>query len=158
MKIIRRNCFETNSSSTHSISISSSDDLNQTVPLDSNGNFTHILSGDYGWEINDYNDVISKIDYMGIYARDWAKGREEYFKSILEGVIQNQSGAKSVNVDFGQKKKSEYTEDYEYYENGYIDHQSVECSDYDYLFEEPSKLHKFLFSSQSSFRTDNDNH
>lgn len=146
-KIIRKSCFETNSSSTHSLSVdeSFSESLLETVPLD-NGVFKHSCYGDYGWEIETYNDVIDKIDYMSIYVRDWCGGRSDEFKDVLTRVIMEQSQASGVEINFGSD------------DDGYIDHQSVECNDYHYLFESPELLRMFIFSPKSSFRTDNDNH
>lgn len=148
--IIRKGCFETNSSSTHSITIdeSSSADMLQTVPLE-DGVFRHTLCGEYGWEQETYHDIESKIDYMAIYARDWGGNRSDELKETLVRVIKEHTAASSVEIDWADSGK---------WNEGSIDHQSVECEDYHHVFDNDETLRNFLFSRSSLFETDNDNH
>lgn len=164
-KIIRSSCFETNSSSTHSITIdsTSNESLYNPVPpymISEEGVFNHTCHGEYGWEIDTYTDVGTKIDYMSIYVRDWSKERQLKFMEVLENVVREHSGVSEVNFNFGDYSTFEYNGNpYKNYNEAHIDHQSVEDSDYDYLFENNGeKLKAFLFAPNSYFQTDNDNH
>ena len=68
MKQIRRIVFETNSSSTHSVSISSKNSqyynsaaLNAFIEED---NKVHVRFGEFGWEIESYNWAYDKLQYL----------------------------------------------------------------------------------------------
>ena len=60
MKIIRKNVFETNSSSTHSISISKLNDY--ILPKEINFTF-----GEFGWEFSKYTSSFDKASYFKIF-------------------------------------------------------------------------------------------
>jgi hypothetical protein len=154
MKKIRNSVFETNSSSTHSISLSDiplNPDVMQTLPIDENGVVT-LSGGDYGWEIETYRDAISKANYALVYAMDWSGDRSEEFQEILKDVIKEQTGCKDVIFEGGL---CDWKEGFDF---GYIDHQSVEDNDLHYLFEDKEKLRNFIFNPMSILETDNDNH
>jgi hypothetical protein len=153
MKKTRNSVFETNSSSTHSISISESNaaDLIGTFPIDEDGNI-HLLGGDFGWEQASYNDPETKANYALVYAADWSGDRSEEFQQTLKDVIQEQTGCNEV---FFVGSGTNYKDEPDY---GYIDHQSVEDRDLHYLFEDKEQLRQFIFNTQSILFTDNDNH
>lgn len=167
MKQIRQGVFETNSSSTHSITIAKDGEgLMQSWIPDDNGNIT-VVNDDFGWEEADYTDPSIKASYLSIYVRDWIRTKDHNkngskivdietrnkFKQILIDVIQTQTGAKNVELAWGEEGMGGY-----YGFNGYIDHQSVENRDYDYLFEDPELIRQFIFNSNSVLHTGNDNH
>lgn len=58
MKTIRSNCFETNSSSTHSVTISKE----KSIVKDFGG--LEIYCGEFGWEWKKYNDFKTKASYI----------------------------------------------------------------------------------------------
>lgn len=149
---IRQGVFETNSSSTHSISISSdnSADLMDVLPVDENGAVV-LEGGEFGWEQETYHDAMSKANYMMVYALDWSRERKEDFLKTLRDVIQEQTGCNEVVFKIDGNEG-------EFYPYGYIDHQSVENYDYDYVFEDKEKLRQFIFNKDSYLVTDNDNH
>lgn len=141
---IRQNVFETNSSSTHSISISAdTDSLLDTLIPDKNGDVL-LNGGEFGWQEKIYNDVQSKASYLAIYATDWAYDKKESFTQILKDVIKEQTGCKNVIFNFT---------DYD----SFIDHQSVETNNYHYLFDNKELLRQFIFNKQSYLKTENDN-
>jgi len=146
VKKIRQNVFETNSSSSHSISISDKNDSdlmdNSLIPNE-DGNVI-LYGGTFGWEIEDYFDAQTKASYMAIYASEWARDETENFITILKDTIKKQTGCKDVIFQF-----EEYSS---------IDHQSVEGEDYHYVFYNPEELRQFIFNKESYLHTDNDNH
>ena len=153
-KITRNSCFETNSSSTHAISVDSGAGLLDTLELDSHGNFSFSPSYEFGWDRETYNDPISKLNYLYIYARDWSGGNSEYFMRNLKEAISEHTGAERVFFNDPKVKSSwsEYS-----YQRGYIDHQSVECRELDPLMGDKKLIKKFLFSPNSYVETKNDN-
>ena len=161
---IRYGVFETNSSSTHSISVATGAAVYETLPL-SQDDYVVLKGGEFGWERADYNDALTKANYMAIYAMSWAHKKprsegplteadhfyyKEEFTEILKGVIKRQTGCKDVIFAFGT--------DWNDRNWSYIDHQSVESNDYHHLFYDDKLLKQFLFDSNSWLETDNDNH
>lgn len=151
MKKIRTGVFETNSSSTHSISIANTDSgkLMEIVVPNDEGNIV-LYGGEFGWEYNKYYDALNKASYMAIYAVDWCGERSDEFVQILKDVIKEQTGCKDVIFAFSS--------DYDSCHWSYIDHQSVENQEYHYLFEDSELLRQFIFNPNSYLITDNDNH
>jgi len=164
-KLIRHSVFETNSSSCHSICVKKGMELNNIPYVDTSGNI-EIPSGEFGWEINSYDDFYSKAAYLAIYIRDWSDNNLEKFKELFESIIKEFTGCETISYE--DKFWDTEIREYEYegtkrtYKSklgeGYIDHQSVEDNDLDYLFDYIELMKVFLFSSQSVLHTDNDNH
>lgn len=158
----RANVFETNSSSTHSIALAPSDgklSLSRDYVVDEEGNFV-IPSQEFGWEQEEYTDAASKACYAYLYIRDWVTGDDQdRFKALFEEVIKQQTAATGIvhedgyplwnSARYGSGKNSN---------DGYIDHQSVEDRDCDYLFASADKLKSFIFDYRTVLETDNDNH
>lgn len=141
MKQQRNGVFETNSSSTHSITISTNPEhLLDTIIPEIDGTIT-LGSGDYGWENETYTDARSKADYVTIYIRDWSGPNTEDFKKVFEDLLKAQTGCKEVILD----------------DDGYIDHQSIEDHDLDYMFQDVEQLKHFIFNKGSYLDTGNDN-
>ena len=140
---IRESVFETNSSSTHSLSISSVGGLYQTL-RHSDGIISVPLGFyEFGWEQETYYDAESKLAYLLIYVRDWSNGKQKEFFEILKEVVEKQTGCTLIDNEN---------------EDGYIDHQSVEDCDLHYMFHEPELIRQFIFNPNSYLETDNDNH
>lgn len=139
MKNVRQSVFETNSSSTHAVSIGDTDSkvLNDLPRLDDNGNFVMTVDGEYGWGYETYNGVYTKIDYMARQAEN-----DDLRLNVLKDIIKEYTGAKKVYFIF----------DY-----GYIDHQSN--GSFNGLFdpENKEKLVTFLFNPESTLIISNDN-
>lgn len=150
-KKIRNAVFETNSSSTHSISVSevNSDELmDNTMAMDGEDNVV-VESGEFGWEQEVYNDSVTKASYMLTYVKNYCGDREEEFESMLRDVIKEQTGCNDVIFnDTGER----------YYKWGYIDHQSSSHHQYHFVFESKETLRQFIFNRESILETDNDNH
>lgn len=135
MKIqIRKNVFETNSSSTHVLSISS-DSLNE-IPTK-----LVFTVGEFGWECETYMDVESKASYIWTYICYTEENLEEWKKYLTK--VCKEAGVKEV----------EFIEPTGYY---YIDH-CYELSDFMLDMKNAKLLKKFLFCSDSGIETGNDN-
>jgi hypothetical protein len=142
MKQFRNNVFETNSSSTHSISIARGDNssLTELPSLDEEGNLI-VDCGEYGWEIQSYHGVEDRINYAATYALNYRD------TNLLTEVLKEYTGANEII----------YPEDNGgWSDTGYIDHQSTEVASE--IFESEENLKHFLFNPKSFFMTDNDNH
>jgi len=129
MKNIRRGVFETNSSSTHSVTISGFDlMLDVSLVPDINGNI--IIQGkEFGWKWEKFNDAYSKASYCFL---NFKERREE-----LKEIIKKQTGANNVIFDE---------------HDGYIDHVGEHCS-----IEKIEDFHFFIFNKNSWLFLGNDN-
>jgi hypothetical protein len=159
MKQIRRNVFETNSSSTHSFSHCGGTYNDLSVDYDG---YVHTQLGEFGWEIEDYFDSASKLAYILLVAAyfsdhsfwyfdqswedEWESFKEtDEFKDI-EDTVKSRMNCEGIIID----EKCE----------GYIDHQSLE--DYHSLADWLSwtgadSIEDFIFGGVV-LHTDNDNH
>lgn len=143
---VRRSVFETNSSSNHSLSIGDGGYLIGLTP-DEEGKIC-LTPHEYGWEHDVYDDPISKLIYLWIYAEDWSGPKREEHHAILAEMVRDHTGGELV------MNRS----DCKYYPHGYIDHQSVEDCRLHYLFEDREQLRQFAFGSSSTLETGNDNY
>jgi len=139
---IRRNVFETNSSSSHSISISSRDNLFSNLSQDEDGIIT-LNGGQFGWSGGDFFDAETKANYCAVDSYNNPEERE-----MLRRVIKEHTGCKDVvfNINF----------EYDCGDVSYIDHQSHGTSQE--AFESEATLKRFLFNPESYITIDNDNH
>lgn len=129
--------YETNSSSSHTISIASVDkqyvlDMS-LIPDESDGNI-YLSGGEFGWAYEKFNDAETKANYCAEYANG-----KEYETEILKEVIKKQTGAEEVIIKC----------------SGYIDHQSYDVAKE--LFDSEAKLRNFIFNLNSWLFTGNDN-
>lgn len=150
MKNIRLNVFETNSSSTHSISISSSSKgVYDTLPV--NKGKIVLSGGEFGWEWGKYNDALTKANYAAVFA---VESKNQKLVEMLTDVLKKHTGAKKVEFNFS----SEY-DDPDGKQWAYIDHQSGpgEGGDGFKAFKSPEVLKEFIFNSESWLFTGNDN-
>lgn len=143
-KQIRQSVFETNSSSTHSISISpDSKGIYETIVPDDNGVIV-LTGGQYGRVWEKYNDPLTKANYCAVDVF-----KQEDSKDMLKKVIIEHTGAKDVIFGFTTE-----------YENGnleysYIDHDSEGCTCS--AFESEQTLKNFLFNPESWLYLSEDN-
>ena len=135
MKQIRRGVFETNSSSTHSISIAYGTPLLGSLYV-VDGIVT-IHPGEFDWATETYNDSYTKASYCYTYCVNYKLDK----LSMLRYVIELQTGAKVNFVDNG--------------DTGYIDHASLDIAAEP--FESDETLRQFIFSLSSVLETSNDN-
>jgi hypothetical protein len=133
-KLIRKGVFETNSSSSHSISVATEDKqfVLDTLYPDQNGVVT--INGDeYGWEWFKHNDAETKASYA---AQSFANDDNQL--DVLKEVIMEQTGAEDVV--------------FKGLEDGHIDHDS-----YGIVPKTKHELTNFIFNKNSWLFGGNDN-
>lgn len=136
MKNTRYCVFETNSSSTHSISVSSEVNGVYDTIVPEKGTIT-LRGGSFGWEQEIYFSSLTKANYAAIDVYN----NLEHEKMLIE-VIKEHTGAKKVIIDLQP--------------GSYIDHQSQGITRK--LFKSKHLLKKWIFDTASYLQTDNDNH
>lgn len=138
---IRKNIFETNSSSTHSITLSDEDnnDILGTIVPDGAG-IIRLAGGSFGWEWFKSNDPLDKANYCLVDCRSHPD-----LINILVEVIKEHTGADAVDVS-AILDKANYC---------YVDHQSQGTTLN--LFENKNLLKNFIFNPKCWMFTGNDN-
>lgn len=143
-KQIRSNIFETNSSSSHSLSCYSISSfkpeyINIDSFLDENGEII-ITGGEYGWCGPNIKTCKDKINYLWTYNQYKENPlTKEEFTNFLKSIFPS-----LVNVNY---------KDYDqYYENGYIDHQSFNLLDKEHITSKEFLINPYFIE------IDNDNH
>lgn len=134
--------FETNSSSSHSVVIDEGTDF---IPVEVDGDVIRISGGEYGWGYDELRDWYSRASYAYTYAKNYGRQKDiDLLKLVIE--------------DYTKKKVVfEECED-DFYEDGYIDHQSVEEAETIFDGSDYRKLKQYLFGKGSHVIIDNDNH
>lgn len=149
MKTIRPNTFETNSSSSHSVTIS------PCGPLVMEGKFAgeciRLTGGEFGWENETYSHWEDKLRYLVAHAMSGSDASEDpeqnpRLQMLIEAIKQH-TGADSV---FAEGTKNGF------WKYGYIDHQSWDVAQevYDGGIND---IINFVFNAGSELRTGNDN-
>jgi hypothetical protein len=133
-KIIRTGVFETNSSSSHSLSVA---DANQdfvidTIYPDQNGVIT-VHDQQFGWEWMKYNDAMTKLAYL-------FQDQGAMHGDLIKEAVMEQTGADDVV----------FIE-----EDGYIDHDSVGTTSQ--VVGSKDQIKNFVFNKNSWLFTGNDN-
>jgi len=133
MKTIRKNAYETSSSSSHSLCIATGD---LTIP-----NVTSLLlrKGEFGWERDEHSDFGTKLRYS--YTLSKGSVSDHYLEMLKEVLHEYIPTLETIE------------EDEESW--GYVDHQSFDLIDE--VFESKQSLASFLFCGGSSIETGNDN-
>lgn len=147
-KQIRQNVFETNSSSSHSVSIADNNKQfvmdNELLP-DQDG-VIELTGGEFGWDYQKYNDALTKANYLSVYSRN-----DEAMRNLLIEVIKKQTGAEKV-LCLG-------VDEWESPNHSYIDHQSdvIEGGAAGVCFDSEETMRQFIFNKNSWLFTGNDN-
>jgi hypothetical protein len=138
--VTRRGVFETNSSSTHSVTIVQGvgDFVPDTLPM--LDGVCVVYPGEFGWEEEDYNDAATKASYALTYAR--YRDSLELLEMLTE-VLREGTGVQCVEF-----RPASADEDYKW---GYIDHQSLDCAQE--VFESVDTLRAFIFNPASTLST-----
>ena len=151
MKIqVRKNIFETNSSSIHSLVIgNNNENIYENLPTE-----IHFNGGEYGWENEVYNDIENKANYLytGIVKNNLVDELVPKIKDILSKW--------NITPIFQETNKKMYNnEEYDEFKHGYyyIDH-SYDLQDFlNTVCNNEELLMNFLFSDGSFIETGNDN-
>lgn len=187
MKQIRNKVFETNSSSTHSISIeslTSATEYDNKFDMNCDGTVS-IKFGKFGWENREYTDAKTKFKYLctmwfmleGCVCVNIADlSKTEGYKLIEDGLISHLSIIKGLCIDevdnkiFVKSYNDSKGKEIVYLDiDGHIDHQSVpshfdrDLQKYisptlkEWLDREDLTVEKFIFDRSVVLRTGNDN-
>jgi len=146
----QRLVFESNSSSSHSISIASVGKLDQTISADDD-NIIRIRCGEYGWEFETYSQARDKASYLATYLMNESGEKAKTLREKFIWVVKNFTGAKSVEILPCKEKGWDGGFSY-----GYIDHRSMDVAE-NILNKGADGILRFIFSSQSILKTGNDN-
>lgn len=141
MKVCRKGVFETNSSSTHSISIASGDFVPAKFPIE--GGVCKVFPGKFGWEFMDYTMASVKASYCLTYVKTGGDP-DGQLGVMLKEVLGEVTGR---NVVFMQGVTDNDLD--------YIDHQSFDACKQ--AFASKDTLRAFIFNPKSVLRTGNDN-
>ena len=108
MKNLRSKVFETNSSSTHSLSIyiSNKVELYDTLIPDDNGIIT-LIGGEFGFMDDKINDVKSKANFVAALTTA-LPDENSYFINMISNVIKSHTGAKDVIVNLSKYNEINY--------------------------------------------------
>ena len=159
MKSIRRCTFETNSSSTHSMSFVGGDYCYYLENEDSYDDYTlHVRLGEFGWEWRDYTTPTEKLQYLitmrceqlGCTESIWDTKNTEEFKEIIynDSVFQDIVSAVVSNTQYSEIAIDSFC--------GYVDNQSVQDVE-DVVYEAgASSIESFIFGPYK-VRPGNDN-
>lgn len=140
---IRRNCFETNSSSTHAIIISS-ESVDPIFNVD-------LSIGEFGWEHRVINDIDEKASYL--YTAACELYCEDVFNKIKDMLLPYEIGCfSSIKPEWGT-----FEDGSKYLYNGYIDHVDETKDFVEYVLSSPEHLISFTFNDKSYIVSGNDN-
>jgi len=139
---IRRNVFETNSSSTHSLCVTKNNILDQKQES------LNFSIGEFGWEHDTLRSSFEKASYL--YTAILINEKVELLDSV-KVILENNN----VEYEF-EEPKYDGDDEYKYLKYGYIDHGN-ELDDFLGICNDEDKLMRFLFSSESFILTGNDN-
>jgi hypothetical protein len=102
---------------------------------------------EFGWESSNYYDFGSKVIFSRLQAE---YVNNEDWMELLDKVLKETFNTELIEWRVGTNDDDPYC---------YIDHQSASYEGKNIeMFESEKELRKFLFSSDSFIRTDNDNH
>ena len=140
MKQIRRNVFETNSSSTHSICISKH-------PVSVIGQSIHFYIGEYGWE----HDCVDAADYL--YTAILTQDDSDELLCRLKNILDTHS----ISYELEEPQYSFDDEGgWRWLENGHIDHSDETRAFIEAVLNDEDMLMRCLFGSSCVY-TGNDN-
>lgn len=171
--LIRQGAFETNSSSSHSISLGCSVDnafVLDTIYPDQNGT-VEISGGDYGWEWERHNDAKTKANYLAQYI--YGISSKDYYGDIWAKIADSDG---NIDIDVDVENSYNLT-DFETFVNvikehtgatrvvlnafglaeGCIDHESIHYLSKNVKHNDPEWIKEFVFNKNSWLFLGNDN-
>lgn len=151
MRQIRKSVFETNSSSTHSICITTERDIELNIPKDA----LHFYCGEFGWEWRALRTTEDKASYLySSILTVYGNKEAEEKKNVLFDML----GEDGIECVFEEPKYNQYG-NYVFCDNASIDHAGEgEHKDFvESVLRNKRRLYRYLFSSQSFVLTGNDN-
>lgn len=139
----RNNVFETNSSSTHSITVDNTHNWDYKLPI----KVAPAWYGEFGWEWETWYSIEEKLAYMirCLIAYDYT---EETLNDKIKPI---QERLHNLGIDFEIPT-------YEEWEDGYVDHEDWYQEDMQDIYDNDEILLDFLLSSKSYIEGGNDNY
>ena len=179
---IRSGLWETNSSSTHTVYLTSEttqEDISELDKYIQDDGYLHIKFGEFGWEIKNYTDAYTKLQYALTMVIE-TECRYRPIQTEGESIIfEETEGFKAINsliarvldcagviVDSNMEVsiyESQWNKGITMIgitHDGYIDHQSTDDfnSLQNFLDFYSMTLEEFIFDPNEVLHTDNDNH
>lgn len=154
-KQIRSNVFETNSSSSHSLTLSQEALVPAPFPPQVlRRGYVDISLGEFGWEWQRYYDPIAKLSYLATQVTD-GHVPEDCPDNMDVSTYEHNQELQML----GQVVKEHTGCEMRIYGSGYIDHQSAKSDGANgmELFDDKEKLKRFIFDANSYIETGNDN-
>lgn len=145
MKIIRRNTFETNSSSTHAIAIPKEPSYKKLSHVD-------FKWGEFGWEYEVYYDTFSKASYLYTMLRYF---NGEYYPEYNKASLYLETIKKYLdeeNITYSFEEHSDDT-----WGDGYVDHGGDTPDVIEGILETKESFLTYLFDERAYVSTGNDN-
>ena len=150
-KIIRKNTFETNSSSIHTLCINKEDfNIPSNIKID-------FSPGEFGWGAETLSSVHERASYLFTYIMnecyDYDYKTKEYKsdrRDELLNVISETLSKHNIQCEFHKGEG-------DFWKNGYIDHGSELNSFMLSIIENEDELLRFLFNDKNVIFIDNDN-
>lgn len=145
MNLIRKNIFETNSSSTHVLAISKKSDY--TLPEKLRFDF-----GEFGWGYEVYRDVKSRASYLITAIYSFNKETVKIYLNKLANILEENN----IQYSFPEPEPREEYDGYDL-DYSYVDHAYELKPWLDNILDNPDKVLRFLFNNDSYITTGNDN-
>lgn len=157
---IRRGVFETNNSSTHSITVFSKKLSPTTLDVHDDG-YIHVELGEFGWEVTTYYSQNERLSYLLTMLYELIGRNIPYSynheQNVMDYMIESDDFARIVESVCSYADADGIVIDNTY---GYIDHQSS-TDEYstidDFLSDCGCTIAEFVFGDVC-VHTDNDNH
>lgn len=146
MKKIRKHTFETNSSSTHSITVSLDEPVNIMKDLN-----LYIPIGEFGWEAETYDSIGDLLSYLYTAILVTSENVEDY--DYLEKIKHIEKILSPFNIHIEWEKPSFSSG---YLETGYIDHSDEIIKFVFEIFDDDDLLLKYIFGGVIQTGNDND--
>lgn len=152
---VRKNVFETNSSSTHAICIAKTN--KQQIPENIEINF-HDYEFEFGWEEDKRYGTNAKLAYLLIGILDNNNINEASKKITSLSTMLEDFGVKSlkisgIEIHHYESAGEPYFDEYP----SYVDHSNELRGFVETLLENPELLKEYLFNDDSFILTGNDN-
>lgn len=163
-RTLRFNCFETNSSSMHTVTVRGKRKINEDWIKDYG--VIHVVIDEYGWSGYPCDDFMSKLAYaMAMVLMTEYPGFscwDEVF-TLDQDTLKSLAGYNTILDAINLHSKCEEIviekNTASYYPYGYIDHQSCKYSSLqDFLADWNVDAERFLFDDDVIVWIDNDNH
>lgn len=159
----RHAAFETNSSSSHSITIQMGEFIPDRLYVNGNG-ICEVCPGEYGWGYEKHTSSSVKASYCLTWIKEMMNNygmsadRVAKYEQMLIDVLKKHTGA--TEVEFVPNFTEETKDQHDIWAWGYIDHQSIEDGGGVGLeaFRSVEELESFIFNPRSVLVIDNDNH